>query len=529
MTALMKKLISLTLVALLCFSMVACSGLGEAGNGDKTDTETDDGTQPEAKAAASYVCVDINPSIELTVSDDNTVVSVYGANEDGKVLLYEEEANIVGKDVETAVDYVTKLAEELGYLTEENSDVTTTVAAKDAATAEALKAKIDAKIVSAAESIGLSVTVDAETAFSLLCELEELKALYPENTAINNLTPEKYKLVASAVNGGNVTVEAAAEMSNEALIAEIRKAHSTLEAYATEEYLEAKARATATFESSMGVLLDGIYTKIYTERAAAIFTNPAYINTIHYGATYQAYKTSARTYLAVLEIMSFADKYTSFELSPDDVTALATALGINDTTVLEDGDGKITLGSVTEFCEDFISENELSESVKAEVREILAHSKDAAELVAIASDTYATDLNALKIAIQGVITTVSTVSSTILPLLPADAKAEFQTCLDDLQATNASLADIIENGATDEQVIALAAEAQKKADAVLEKINADLSEDEKARAEALKAEVQTQIATLTADFNARLTAAETSAKQYIESERAKRLSEGAAE
>ena len=39
---------------------------------------------------STFVSLDINPAIELTLDTDNKVVSVVGSNEDGKVLLYGE-------------------------------------------------------------------------------------------------------------------------------------------------------------------------------------------------------------------------------------------------------------------------------------------------------------------------------------------------------------------------------------------------------------------------------------------------------
>ena len=520
-----KQLVAGLLIFMLCFAMASCNLIpdGNSENKNESSNENQPSGENENKPASSFVAIDINPSIELTVSDDGTVVSVYGANEDGKVLLYEESTEIIGKDIETAVAYITELAEKLGYLSEDNSDVSTTVSAYTEAAAEALKSKIDAKIISSAEGMGLAVTVNSETAFALLTELEDLKALYPDNTAIQSLTPDKYKLAVSAANGGEITIEAAAEMSNEALIAEINKAHNTLVSYATDAYLEAKARATAMFESSMGVLSDGIYTQIYTQRAGAIFTNPSYINTIHYGAMYQAYKTSARTYLSVLEIMKFADEYTNYRLDEATVADIRAALNLSDDSLLRDAEGNITLGSVTDFCNRFIDENDVSEEVKASVQEILSEAKDAAELVVMASDAYAIELNTLKTAVQNVITTVSSLSSTILPLLPTAARTEFEDCLAYLSATSEKLTAIIENGDTSDSVIMLANETQAMADEMLEKINADLTDAEKARAEELMTSVNAQISALTSEFENRLSIAEAQAKQYIESKRQERM------
>ena len=512
MTKLGTKLIALLLALSLCFAFASCMGTDNEGNKNGE----------EASASTTYVEIEINPSIELTVNNDGNVVSVYGANDDAKILLYEEESKIVGKKYEEAVAYITELAVELGYLSEENSDFSTTVVSSGSSDAETIKSKIDAKITSTAGGLGLTVSADMETAFKLIRELEAFKAKNPESAAIQALTPSKYKLVLSASNSGEITVEAAAELSDEALIKEVKKAHSTIESYATDAYLEAKARATALFESSMGVLYDGIYTTVYTARAASVLSNPAYLNTIHYGASYQAYKTSARTYAAVLEIMKFANEYTSLALPEASVNEIALALGILDTSPLRDGNGNITLDSVIAYTNEFMRTNEVSEQVKQAVGEAISNAEAAAELVAISSDVYAAELNALKVSIQNVITTVSGVSSAFLPLLPADAKAEFEACLLDLDETYANITRIIEEGDTSDSVMALSLESENKASEILQKINADLIEDEKATVKSMESQLEASIQALTSDFNARLTAAETEAKQYLSDKRAER-------
>ena len=233
MTKLFTKLTSLLLLISICFAFTACA---------LTDGN-DDGKGGEAKISSTYVEIEINPSIELTVNEDGNVVSVYGANDDAKVLLYEEEDEIVGKKYEEAISHITEIAIELGYLSEDNPDFVTTVVSANAADAEGIKSKIDAKIVSTAEGLGLTVSADMETAFTLLAELERFKEENPDSAAIQALTPAKYKLALSAAENGEITAEAAAELSEQALIEEVKKAHSTMEAYATDAYLEAKARA----------------------------------------------------------------------------------------------------------------------------------------------------------------------------------------------------------------------------------------------------------------------------------------------
>ena len=67
----MKRKILATVIILCmafaaCFALVACA--------------------PDEQKAASFVSLDINPSIELTLDSHDKVLSVRGANEDGQVL-----------------------------------------------------------------------------------------------------------------------------------------------------------------------------------------------------------------------------------------------------------------------------------------------------------------------------------------------------------------------------------------------------------------------------------------------------------
>lgn len=480
---------------------------------------------PVEPSVSAFVTLDINPSVEFTVDEAGVVVSVYGANDDAKILLYEQSAEIVGKDVEEAVEYLVNLATQMGYLTDENSDVGTTVTAKDDTAGEALKDMIDAKIVSTAEATGISVTMKVDTAFKVLRELDELKARYTDNESMQNLTPEKFRLVASATESGALAVQVAVEMSNDELIDEINKAHGVLESYATEAYMEAKARAVALFETSMGVISDSVYTQIYTARAPKIPTNLSYVNTIHYGAMYQAYKTTARTYACIREIMLFADEYLDYVLPSDTVEAIATALELSDIVALKNEAGDVTLGTVISFTENFIDTHDVAPEVKDTVLDIIAEAKATAEIVVMASDSYAFELETLKNSVQVVIAEVAAVADTILNFLPATAKAEFEACLAELQAGGAKIDDMMENGDTSVAIIALAEEAEAKAQEVLDRINEDLTEDEIVVAEGLLAEKAMEIEALTNQFEDRLAIAEVVAKQYIADARAERQAE----
>ena len=111
----MKKFFTTAMAACMLFSATAC----DQNLWTDSSNETADGEY-------SYLAIDINPSIELVIKDE-IVVQVKACNEDAAVLLSGED--FTNMTVEEVSESIVELAEELGYLTEENDDVKITVSA----------------------------------------------------------------------------------------------------------------------------------------------------------------------------------------------------------------------------------------------------------------------------------------------------------------------------------------------------------------------------------------------------------------
>lgn len=75
------------------------------------------GCEDNKEEALAYVTLEVNPSIELIVDEDQIVLSINGLNDDGKVLLINEE--FVGKKLDEVVARISELLEELGYVAKE--------------------------------------------------------------------------------------------------------------------------------------------------------------------------------------------------------------------------------------------------------------------------------------------------------------------------------------------------------------------------------------------------------------------------
>ena len=95
----MKKAFKISLVVIIClmmtFFLVGCR-------------------KEKQEETLSRVTVDINPSIELIVDEENKVVSVTALNDDGNIIIVGE--TFIGKTAEEAVALIVSIANETGYL-----------------------------------------------------------------------------------------------------------------------------------------------------------------------------------------------------------------------------------------------------------------------------------------------------------------------------------------------------------------------------------------------------------------------------
>ena len=92
-----RKLISLLLLCSMLLSVFAFTSCGK-------DPKPEEGT-------VSRMTVDINPSVEFMIDDQNKVISVTALNDDGSILIVGE--SFIGKTPEEATELVFSLASTL--------------------------------------------------------------------------------------------------------------------------------------------------------------------------------------------------------------------------------------------------------------------------------------------------------------------------------------------------------------------------------------------------------------------------------
>ena len=498
------KLLSLTLATLMLAGLLAACHKPEEGV--KPGKET-------------YVNLDINPDVSLTVGADGTVTGVYAENEDGQVLLYAE-TDILGESVEDAVAHIVTLAIEMGFLSEENAVVGTDAASGDSDAAERVLKAVNARIEATAKEAKVAVTTTSETAYSVLRELAALKEQYPENEAVQELTASRFKLILSATESGEVTLEAALELSNEELIASLRESAAKVEQFATEAYLRAKTEALALYDKAAGLVLDGVYTEFYLKNFLTHST------TAYYGSLYQLYATSARGFDAIADTLAYVETVKRYELSEEQVSAVLAALDLTeaDRALIANSEGKVTVRSIEAYADKCFKNSAASaalEQTKAELTAALEGAEDKIRTV-IAEEVAAhePEVRALIETCEGLLDGLNATAA----LLPATVRDELNACIADFNEIKTEIEGILESGTLGETEMRRIAELMRKKAADTEaKILADLSEEELAAVTERRAELESTLAEAKATMENALSAAEAQARTYLEELKAKHL------
>ena len=509
----MKSVLSMVMALATCASVAMFSGCNILQNNESNSGQNSSNSANRDVKTTAYVNLDINPEVELTIDAENKVISVYGGNEDGLVLLYEE-TGIVGADVEDAVEKIVDLAVEMGYLDEENKVVGTSVVSTDGKES-ALLSKINAEITATAQELGLSVTTDAEGAYSLLRDLKELKALYPNNAAIQNVSVSKFQLAASAAETGEVTLKAAVEMDTEELVEMVSTAHEKAEEFATEAFKQAKTLANATYDKALGMAKAGVYMQYATTKKLALMP---------YGGAYFMYKASACGFEAIADSLMYVEKLQNYELSDAQVGLVMETLALKTNTstleeveankeLLKGADGKITVASVEAYA-DKLFKNSVTgmqlEEMKVALDEALTNAEAVLKAeVAKTKEIYGPQIETIIQSAEAGLTPLKAMA-TLLPPTIQQAVADFETVASDVRTA------INEDTFNEAQLRVLANDMSEKAEELLVEAQNQLNDAEKAEIEAEVAKIVAQFEEDRVAMNEAIDQAETEAKARLE-------------
>lgn len=442
--------------------------------------------------ADSLVTVDINPSIELTLDRNNIVLSAYGANEDGQILLYEE-TGIVGTNVEFAVDKITELAKDYGYLTEDNTVVNTTVTSTDQNKALKIKDKIDAKITAKSDKFGFDIQIAGENLYSLSRKFEQFLADHPDC----NVTINEFKLALSAAETGEVTLEAAIEMDASELLEIISDNHKKVKKFFNDKFEDVKVEAQKVYEELEGSLLDAIYMNYYLTH---ILENT---DTFAYGVEYYAYKSIARALNVFADQLARVEKAVQVPLNQEQIATVMLALGIEDATLIQNTNGQVTINSIEEYANGLFK-NAIDDATLDQIEDNL---DDALEVI---EDKFNAEID---LDIDDIVEEIQDVLEGVIDAIPSVAK-QFFTEFEELVAEVESiLADATINAY---ELRDLGAKFEKKANEVLTKINLDLDANAKAQIKAMQDAVKETLAKAKDKMNETIANAEKEAKAHFD-------------
>lgn len=208
------------------------------------------------EGTVTRLTVDINPSIELMVDDENMVVSATALNDDGSILIAGEA--LVGKTPEEAVELVVSLAAETGYLVQGNvevSDNTVRISVSGGSKyTEQLQKAVEKKAEAVLEKFDIEGKVERIDALetAALRQLALETGLYSEEQLSGMTDEQLYKVIALG------RIETALLLTED-----MRNAY-----YAAREYEIAFAESQATAKIIQG--MGGLYNLTYTAYKTAL-------------------------------------------------------------------------------------------------------------------------------------------------------------------------------------------------------------------------------------------------------------------
>lgn len=481
----MKKITSMILTLVLAVGM--CLGFTACGSSEES-----------AGKAETLVMLDINPSIELTIDENEKVVSVYGANEDGQVLLYQQ-TGIVGADIEKAVQKITDLAIELGYVSSDNKVINTSVVSSDEKKADKIENKINAKITARGQDFGFDLKINEQQAFSLMRKYEEFVTANPEYA--DTLSVKKFSLALSATDKDEtLTLEVAVTLDEGKLIEIISKGHAKLEEFATDAYRRAKKEAERIYDKAVESALSTVYEMYYLQNLSAHPVTGAY-----YGKMYSAFKTGEIVFDSLgdtIELLHEVENITLDETTVNEVLALfGDAVTVEQIT---NRDGNVTVESIEHFADIYFKNaQEEMERVEEALEDFLDDLEDTLE-EKIDLTKYEAEINAVKEQLTAVKNAFASVGVIIdIPELAV---------LDEIIGQIISSS---ENGFTEDEIEDIEEAFEDASEDMLEKINADLTAEEKAEVENMKGELLKSCEQFKTAFKNALNEAEVKAKDRI--------------
>ena len=181
-----KRLVSVILLLTLVLSAISFTSCSSA--------------KPE-EGCITRMTVDINPSVEFMIDDQNKIISVTALNDDGSILIVGEA--FVGKTPEKAVEMMVTLATDTGYLVQGNAEASENTVkisvSGNSKYAEQLKKDITAKANDTLKALDINGKVEKVEALKIdaLRQMALSTSLYAEEEIITMDEDQLYKVISA--------------------------------------------------------------------------------------------------------------------------------------------------------------------------------------------------------------------------------------------------------------------------------------------------------------------------------------------
>ena len=181
-----KRLISIFLLCTVLLSAISFTSCSNA--------------KPE-EGSVTRMTVDINPSVEFMIDDQNKIVSVTALNDDGSILIVGEA--FVGKTPEEAIEMMVTLASDTGYLVQGNAEASENTVkisvSGDSKYAEQLKKDITEKANDTLKALDINGTVEKVEALKIdaLRQMALSTSLYTEEEISTMDEDQLYKVISA--------------------------------------------------------------------------------------------------------------------------------------------------------------------------------------------------------------------------------------------------------------------------------------------------------------------------------------------
>lgn len=457
----MKRKISFIMLLVLSFVLCAC-----------TTTNSNGATQD------SYVSIDINPSIELIVSKDNKVVSIYATNDDARVLLAGEET-FVGVSLDEAVERILDLCVEYEYLTEENSDVQVSVSSPDG---ENIATKIETNVTKVVEDTSKGFTFDVKVTSGLTDELQikyELLKSELDNEVVSTLTINKFKLAESAASSDpTLDIKVAVTLNEEELIKRINDCRDEAYNYATATYNKMVEKVESVYSQLKKAYERGKFSAYYITNFKTHMVN--------YGLLYALYGSTADAIEAVLELQGTMEEYVNNALTEEQINQIIakfTELEIAADEVREgikDENGNITIESIKAYLDKVIASVE-DEELKAQIEEVRATITSIEETLqaqyAIIEEKYLPQLNVMITTLQSSLQAFEVTFKGLSALIPQSVKDAMNEFVNETELLVSTMQETLAGKPTVEDLEGWVDAFREKEAQLLEKIKEDLGDE----------------------------------------------------